>query len=58
MAYVVPFIFAFHPALIGHGTLAEILITTLTASIGVVLLGVRCAEYLFRPLSWAGRTWA
>jgi TRAP-type uncharacterized transport system fused permease subunit len=58
VAYVVPFIFAFHPALIGHGTLGEILITTLTASIGVVLLGIGCAGYLFRPLSWSKRAWA
>jgi TRAP transporter 4TM/12TM fusion protein len=58
VAYVVPFIFAFHPALIGHGTIAEILITMTTASIGVVLLGIGCAGYLFRPLSWARRVWA
>jgi TRAP-type uncharacterized transport system fused permease subunit len=30
----------------------------LTASIGVVLLGIGCAGYLFRPLSWAKRAWA
>jgi len=30
----------------------------LTASIGVVLLGVGCAGYLFRPLSWTKRLWA
>ncbi|MGH7345005.1 MAG: hypothetical protein ACREK4_08835 [Candidatus Rokuibacteriota bacterium] len=58
MAYVVPFLFAFHPALIGRGTLGEILMTMLTASIGVVLLGIGCAGYLFRPLSWSRRTWA
>ena len=58
VAYVVPFIFVFHPALIGHGTVAEIVITTLTASIGVVLLGIGCAGYLFRPLTWPGRAWA
>ena len=52
VAYVVPFIFVFHPALIGRGTLGEILVTMLTASIGVVLLGIGCAGYLFRPLSW------
>jgi TRAP transporter 4TM/12TM fusion protein len=50
VAYVVPFVFVFHPALIGHGTLGEILVTMLTASIGVVLLGIGCAGYLFRPL--------
>jgi TRAP-type uncharacterized transport system fused permease subunit len=58
VAYVVPFIFAFHPALIGRGTLGEILMTMLTASIGVVLLGIGCAGYLFRPLSWSRRAWA
>ena len=58
VAYVVPFIFVFHPALIGRGTLGEILATMLTASIGVVLLGIGCAGYLFRPLSWARRIWA
>jgi len=58
VAYVVPFVFVFHPALIGLGTPAEILVTMLTASIGVVLLGVGCAGYLFRPLSWTKRLWA
>ena len=58
VAYVVPFVFVFHPALIGFGTPAGVVITMLTASIGVVLLGIGCAGYLFRPLSWAKRTWA
>jgi hypothetical protein len=53
-----PFIFALHPALIGRGTIGEILLTMLTASIGVVLLGIGCAGYLFRPLSWSRRAWA
>ena len=26
-----------------------------TASVGVILLGIGCAGYLFRPLSWAKR---
>jgi TRAP-type uncharacterized transport system fused permease subunit len=58
VAYVVPFVFAFHPALIGHGTVGEILVTMATASIGVVLLGIGCAGYLVRPLSWPRRVWA
>jgi TRAP transporter 4TM/12TM fusion protein len=58
VAYVVPFVFAFHPALIGHGSLGDILITTMTASIGVVLLGIGCAGYLVGPLSWPRRLWA
>jgi TRAP transporter 4TM/12TM fusion protein len=60
VAYVVPFVFVFHPALIGHGTPAEVVATTLTASAGVVLLGIGCAGYLFRPLAWSKRAaaWA
>jgi TRAP-type uncharacterized transport system fused permease subunit len=58
VAYVVPFVFVFHPALIGRGTLGEIAATMLTASIGVVLLGIGCAGYLFRPLPWWKRAWA
>src|SRR2546422_770806 len=58
VAYVVPFVFVFHPALIGRGTLGEIVVTMLTASIGVVLLGIGCVGYLFRPLSWSKRAWA
>ncbi len=51
VAYVVPFVFAFHPALILHGTPWEILLATGTAIIGVVLLGIGCAGYLYRPLT-------
>jgi TRAP transporter 4TM/12TM fusion protein len=58
VAYVVPFVFVFHPELIGVGTPAGVVVTMLTASIGVVLLGIGCAGYLFRPLSWAKRAWA
>jgi TRAP-type uncharacterized transport system fused permease subunit len=58
VAYVVPFVFVFHPALIGRGGLGEILVTMVTASVGVVLLAIGCAGYLFRPLAWWQRVWA
>jgi TRAP transporter 4TM/12TM fusion protein len=54
-AYIVPFIFALHPALILMGTPGEIVIAIATASIGVVLLGAGCAGFLFRPLGWGKR---
>jgi len=54
-AYVVPFVFALHPALIGNGAVGEIILSVATASIGVVLLGIGCAGYLFRPLGWVKR---
>lgn len=54
-AYVVPFVFALHPALILVGTAGEIGLAVATASIGVMLLGVGCAGYLFRPLGLVKR---
>jgi TRAP transporter 4TM/12TM fusion protein len=54
-AYIVPFVFAVHPALILKGTAEEILVAIGTATVGVILLGVGCAGYLFRPLGWGKR---
>ena len=54
-AYVVPFVFAFHPALILVGTAGEIILAVVTASLGVTLLAAGCAGYLFRPLGWGKR---
>jgi TRAP transporter 4TM/12TM fusion protein len=51
-AYVVPFVFAFHPALILVGTVWEIISAAITASLGVFLLAAGCAGYLYRPLAW------
>ncbi|HET6369460.1 MAG TPA: TRAP transporter fused permease subunit, partial [Pseudomonadales bacterium] len=58
VAYIVPFLFVYHPALIGHAPLGEIVGAVVTASMGVVLLGIACAGYLFRPLGWGRRGWA
>src|SRR5919197_1279323 len=58
VAYIVPFVFVFHPALIGQGSWVEIAAAVFTASIGVPLLGIGCAGYLFRPLGWSKRAWA
>ena len=57
VAYVVPFVFVFHPALLLRGTLMEITLAILTASLGVILLGIGCAGYLFRSLGWGRRAW-
>jgi TRAP-type uncharacterized transport system fused permease subunit len=54
-AYIVPFIFALHPALILMGRPVEIVSAVATASIGVVLLGAGCAGYVFRPIDWFKR---
>jgi len=57
-AYVVPFVFAFHPALILVGTWTDIVTTVITSVLGTILIGVGCAGYLFRPLGWGRRAWA
>ena len=54
-AYIVPFIFALHPALIFIGSAREIVIAIVTASIGVMMLSAACAGYLFRRLTWSMR---
>ncbi|HEY3303591.1 MAG TPA: TRAP transporter fused permease subunit [Candidatus Binatia bacterium] len=54
-AYVVPFVFALHPALILKGALGEIVLAIATASIGIFLLAIGCAGYLFRALGWGKR---
>src|SRR3990172_5532706 len=51
-AYVVPFVFVLHPALILHGTVGEIVFAVATASIGTFLLAIGGAGYLFRALGW------
>ncbi|OGK94380.1 MAG: hypothetical protein A2X50_15105 [Candidatus Rokubacteria bacterium GWF2_70_14] len=58
VAYVVPFVFVFHPALLMKGSVVEIVIAAASACVGVILLGFGCVGYLFRPLSWSRRGWA
>jgi TRAP transporter 4TM/12TM fusion protein len=54
-AYVVPFVFALHPAVILKGTLGEIVFAVAASSIGTFFLAVGCAGYLFRILDWTKR---
>jgi TRAP transporter 4TM/12TM fusion protein len=54
-AYVVPFVFALHPALILKGSAADILVAVVTSSVGTFLIAVGCAGYLLRVLTWAKR---
>ncbi|HXG53134.1 MAG TPA: TRAP transporter fused permease subunit [candidate division Zixibacteria bacterium] len=54
-AYIVPFVFALHPALILKGAPGEILLAVSAASAGTFLLAVACAGYLFGPMAWGKR---
>lgn len=58
VAYVVPFIFAFHPALLLKGPIVEILIALGSAIMGVVLMSIGLAGYFSRPLGRLARTTA
>lgn len=58
VAYVVPFIFAYHPALLLKGSAVGIALAVGTAVIGVILLGIGCAGYMFGPMGWAKRAWS
>jgi TRAP transporter 4TM/12TM fusion protein len=55
-AYVVPFAFTLHPALILKGTPGDILLAVAASSVGTFLLAVGCAGYLFRPFTWVKRS--
>ena len=55
-AYVVPFVFALHPALILKGSLGEVLLAIVASAIGTFLLAVGCAGFLFRLLDWFKRS--
>ena len=55
VAYVIPFAFAFQPALIGKAPAGDVVVAVLAAAAGVIVLAVGCVGYLARPLSWARR---
>jgi TRAP-type uncharacterized transport system fused permease subunit len=55
VAYIVPFVFVFHPALLFKGTITEIVTAIVTASIGVIFLATGVAGYLFKELGYFKR---
>ena len=54
-AFIVPFIFAYHPALLLQGSFFEVVEATVTALIGIALIATAVEGYLFRPLNWLRR---
>jgi TRAP-type uncharacterized transport system fused permease subunit len=51
LAYIVPFLFIFSPALLLMGPTWEIIVSIVTAVAGCFLLGCALVGYLFRTLS-------
>jgi len=55
VAYVVPFIFVFHPAMLFKGAPVDIALAAASAAVGVFFMGIGLAGFLFRPLGWFAR---
>jgi len=54
-AYIVPFLFAYHPSLLLQGSWLEVIHAVLTAMIGISLVAIGIEGFLFRELSWMKR---
>lgn len=57
VAYIVPFLFVYSPALVMQAGIGEALIGFTTGMIGVTLVTMAMCGYSLRPLSRPGRAW-
>ena len=55
LAYIMPFLFVFSPALILTGTMVQIALAVSSALVGTLFLGVAISGYLFRTMRWPKR---
>lgn len=55
VAFIIPFIFVYSPALLLKGSPVTITLAVITASAGAVILGIAFTGYLFRNLGWFTR---
>lgn len=53
--YIIPFMFVFGPSLLMIGTWTEIIMTAISASMGVSFLAAGLAGFLLRPTGWIVR---
>jgi TRAP-type uncharacterized transport system fused permease subunit len=54
-AYIVPFIFAYHPPLLLQGSPFDVIIAVLDAVVGIGIISVALEGYLFGELNWLKR---
>jgi TRAP transporter 4TM/12TM fusion protein len=54
-AYIVPFAFVYNPALLAQGSALEIVITALTAVLGVGMVAIGLEGYILQNLKWIQR---
>ncbi len=55
VAYIVPFLFVFSPALLLKGSVLDMSLAAVTATVGAVLLGMALTGYFVREISWFKR---
>jgi TRAP-type uncharacterized transport system fused permease subunit len=55
--YIIPFFFAYNPALLTHGTWWEVILVTCFAVVGIYYLGSALEGYLWKigPIRWSAR---
>ncbi|AUH65754.1 TRAP transporter permease [Paracoccus zhejiangensis] len=53
--YIIPFMFVFGPSLLLIGEWPKVVLTVITATLGVTFLSAGLAGYLFRPAGWLVR---
>jgi TRAP transporter 4TM/12TM fusion protein len=55
VAYIVPFVFVYNPALVAIGSAGGIVLAAITATVGVVFLASGVQGYFLRSLTWLER---
>jgi len=55
VAYIVPFLFVFSPALLLKGSAVDVSLAAVTATVGAVLLGMAFTGYFVREIGWLKR---
>jgi TRAP transporter 4TM/12TM fusion protein len=53
--FLAPFLFVYQPALLMNGTLPDILVSVVSAGIGIAALCAAVTGHMFRPLAWPAR---
>ena len=57
-AYIVPFVFAYSPALLLIGSPADVIRATISALLGIAVIAMGLEAYCLNRLRWFERLWA
>ncbi|MDH3533927.1 MAG: TRAP transporter fused permease subunit, partial [Gammaproteobacteria bacterium] len=56
LAYVIPFVFVFSPAILMHASFVVVARSVALLTAGILLISIALIGYFLRPLRWPGRT--